>query len=119
VPAATKSKSWGDGPQILPLNVRRLVLRDRITYPSGQTPLRSRFRQRRRMKKTAWTQSSIGRKGDIKHEGDVPEASYDGADPGDSTRLVRRASKFWRAAKGRAFLDLPPEYYQGSARFGE
>lgn len=114
--AATKSKHWGDGPSILPLDPQDEFFADRITYMYRENSLYNRrFEQRRRMKEL------LGRE----HRSLVEKAKYrrhtksmflDGLTERQSNAIRRRLNvepdEFWRAARGAKFIDLPPREIQ-------
>lgn len=116
---ATASKKWGAGPHVLPLQVDDWFYPDRITYVFRPNSLYNRrFHQRRRMKrllrrdhrrlveraKASTKQFFLKRLSD------------------EQRRVIARVfqvspAQFWRAAKGKAFLQLPQEFVQGELQF--
>lgn len=118
---ATRSKSWGDGPFILPLQPDDWFYAERITYRYRENSLYNRrFEQRRRMKEllgkrwrklveeAKWHTKTIFLR-DL-----APERA----------QAIRRNLQvepvdFWRAAKGKLFLNLPTRIVQQEFDFGE
>lgn len=114
--SATKSKHWGKGPWIMPLEPDDWFYEDRITYLYRNNSLYNRrFEQRRRMKEL------LGREfrslvGQAQHKRAtkaiflqyLTEAQADAI----RQRLRCEPGEFWRAAQGRSFLDLPPRQVQ-------
>ena len=118
--AATKNKNWGARPQVLPLEPDDWFFPDRITYLFRSNSLYNRrFHQRRRMKNLL----GIHRKlvGDAKS--DTKEMFLKHL-TSEQIKAINRVfhvgpGAFWRAAKGKAWLALPPEFKQGELDFGE
>ena len=118
--AATKSKNWGAGPSVMPLEIDDWFYPDRITYLFRPNSLYNRrFHQRRRMKKL------LGR-----HRSLVEEAKASTKElflkhlTSEQRTAIHRIfhvgpGMFWRAAKGTTFLSLPAEFAQGELDFGE
>jgi hypothetical protein len=118
---ATKSKHWGDGPYILPLEPDDEFFSDRITYQFRANSLYNRrFHQRKRLKELL---GRVNRKL-------VGEAKYHtkGIFLRDLTNRQAEAIRrtigvepglFWRACKGRSFLELPTRAVQTTLPFGE
>lgn len=118
--AATKSKNWGAGPSVMPLQADDWFYPDRITYHFRPNSLYNRrFHQRRRMK------ALLGR-----HRSLVGEAKSSSKElflkhlTNEQVVAIRRIFQvgpgiFWRAANGATFLSLPPEWVQGELDFGE
>ena len=112
--AATKHKNWGEGPFILPLEPDDPVDGSRIIYAFKPNSLYNRrFHQRRRMKRL------LGRQ----HRKLVEEAKrvtqgrfleeLNEAQRHVIERIFKVDCKeFWRACRGKTFLDLPPELWQ-------
>lgn len=113
---ATKSKHWGDGPWILPLEPDDDFFIDRITYLYREnSTYNRRFEQRRRLKEllgrrfrplvgdaqSQYTTKRIFLR-DLTDEQAKAIRDILGVEPGE----------FWRACKGKAFLDLPPRIVQ-------
>lgn len=118
--AATASKKWGEGPQVLPLEPDDFFYPDRIIYLFRSNSLYNRrFHQRRRMKRLLGTHRTlVGKAMSETKEMFLKHVTS------EQTRLIQRVfrvgpSMFWRAAKGRAWLNLPPEFRQGELEFGE
>lgn len=118
--AATKNKAWGSGPWIMPLEPDDCVDIARILYVFKANSLYNRrFHQRRRMKKLLGAHRKLV--GDAKS--DTKEMFLKGITE-EQTKAIRRAfgvgpGAFWRAAKGKAWLLLPPEFKQGELDFGD
>jgi hypothetical protein len=118
--AATASKNWGEGPSVLPLEVDDWFYADRITYLFRSNSLYNRrFHQRRRMKKLLGV-----------HQPLVGEAKSSTKElflkhlTNEQIKAIQRVfhvgpGEFWRAAKGRTFLTLPPEFIQTDLEFPE
>jgi hypothetical protein len=112
--AATRSKSWGDGPWVMPLERDDVFDPVRITYVYRENSLYNRrFEQRRRLKELLGKRfrplvetAKMHTKGIfLKHLRQEEAAAIQrvlGIDPG----------RFWRAAKGSLFLELPPRMVQ-------
>jgi hypothetical protein len=119
--AATRSKHWGDGPQVLPLAPDDPVHPSRILFVYKEASLYNRrFQQRRRLKEL------LGRP----HRRLVGRAMWETkgeflARLAENERWwIRRVlhvepGEFWRAARGRAFLTLPPRLMQLPLEFRE
>lgn len=105
---ATKSKYWGDGPWIMPLEAVDDFLPDRITFLYRENSLYNRrFNQRIRMKELLGTNRKL-----------VGNAKYWTKEmflrhlTADQANAIRRCvgvepGVFWRAVQGKVFLDLP------------
>lgn len=118
--SATKNKNWGEGPRVMPLEPDDFFYPDRITFRFASSSLYNRrFHQRRRMKRLL---------GD--HRKLVGEAKSSTKElflrdlTSEQIKAINRAfhvgpGEFWRAAKGKAWLNLPPEFRQGELDFGE
>ena len=116
--AATRTKNWGAGPHVMPLEPDDWFFPDRITYLFRANSLYNRrFHQRRRMKKLLGAHRTL-----------VGEAKWATKElflkslTKEQAALIWRVfhagpSAFWRAAKGRSFLNLPPEFIQGELDF--
>lgn len=114
--AATTSKHWGDGPYILPLKVDDEFFAGRITYLYRENSVYNRrFEQRRRLKEL------LGRR----HRKLVEQAKNRYCTKtiflrdltGEQAAAIRRIlnvepGEFWRACRGKTFLDLPPRMVQ-------
>jgi len=113
---ATRNKHWGDGPYILPLRPDDPVDPVRILYVFKENSVYNRrFEQRRRMKEL------LGRR----YRPLVQQAKYHRQTKKmflesltrEQANAIRRVfavepSDFWRAARGRIFLALPPRLIQ-------
>jgi hypothetical protein len=116
---ATKNKHWGDGPWIMPLDPEDPVAPDRILYVYRPNSLYNRrFLQRRRLKELLGKDDRrlVGmamrsRKRDFLRELiDSDVAAIRGI-------LSLDAGEFWRAARGKRFLKLPPPEIQRELDF--
>ncbi len=121
--AATKSKHWGEGPFILPLDPQDEFFADRITYVYRANSLYNRrFEQRKRLKEL------LGRR----YRPLVEAAKYKRhtkkmflesltADQANAIRRILGVApgEFWRACRGTRFLDLPPRQVQLELPFSE
>lgn len=112
--AVTKGKFWGDGPWIIPLEPDDEFIPERITYQYRKNSLYNRrFEQRQRLKEL------LGKT----HRKLVVEAKYFTKELFLSRLTAQQAAAirrildiepglFWRAAKGKIFLDLPKRQVQ-------
>lgn len=114
--AATKSKHWGDGPYILPLEPDDEFFADRITYIYRENSIYNRrFEQRRRMKELLGREhrSLVGK---AKYRRHTKAMFLDGLTERQANAIRRCLSvepgDFWRAARGTKFIDLPPREIQ-------
>ncbi len=119
--AVTKSKHWGDGPNILPLEPDDPVLPHRIQYIFKRSSrYNRRFHQRKRFRRL------LGRH----HRPLVSKAMYltkrnfllvITPDQAQAIRYILglEPGQFWRAAKGKVFLPLPPRLTQLELDFGD
>ena len=113
---ATRSKHWGDGPYIHPLRPDDPVDPVRILYVFKPSSVYNRrFEQRKRMKEL------LGRH----HRSLVQKAKYHRHTKKmfleslttEQANAIRRVfhvepGEFWRAARGKIFLELPPRFIQ-------
>lgn len=113
---ATRNKHWGDGPYIHPLRLDDPVDPVYILYVFKENSLYNRrFEQRRRMKEL------LGRR----YRPLVQQAKYQRQTKkrflesltSEQANAIRRVfavepGEFWRAARGRIFLALPPRLIQ-------
>ncbi len=112
--AATKHKHWGYGPQILPLETGDWFYAKFVTYQYRESSVYNRrFEQRRRLKELLgrkWRPLVERAKRQTKTE------FLNGLQASESAAIFRRldidAAQFWRASKGKAWLDLPPRIIQ-------
>lgn len=109
--SATHTKHWGDGPQILPLQPDDWFYPERVTYIYRENSLYNRrFEQRQRMKEL------LGRE----HRPLVERAKYrrhtkamflnaltKREAEAIRSRLKTEPEIFWRAARGKVFIELP------------
>jgi len=119
--AATRSKHWGDGPQILPLEPDDEFSPMRITYVYRECSLYNRrYLQRMRMKQL------LGKR----FRKLVGEAKYHTKRiflqhlTEREARAIRNcldceSGEFWRAASGKCFMDLPPPETQLELSFDD
>jgi len=115
---ATKGRNWGDGPQVLPLEPDDFFYPDRITYRFKENSLYNRrFNQRRRLKKLLGANRKLV--GDAKSSTKEMFLKHLTSEQAAAIRRVFHVGpgEFWRAAKGAAFLWLPPEFKQGELDF--
>jgi len=118
---ATKSKHWGDGPYILPLQQDDWFYPDRITYLYRENSIfRKRFEQLKQLKEL------LGRK----HRPLVETAKRSTKKiflkflTDEQAKAIQKILDiepgiFWRMAKGRAFHPLPPREVQLELPFEE
>lgn len=117
---ATRNKHWGDGPYILPLEPEDRFLKGFITYFYKENSLYNRrFNQRIRMKELLGSNRKV-----------VGTAKYWTKEmflkhlTTDQANAIRRCigvepGIFWRAAKGKAFLELPGREIQTEFSFND
>lgn len=118
--AATANKKWGAGPQVLPLEPDDWFYPDRITYVFRSNSLYNRrFHQRRRMKKLLGIHRKIV--GDAKSSTKELFLKHVTEEQAKAIRRIFHVGPgvFWRAAQGRAFLQLPREFKQGELELRE
>ena len=120
---ATRNKCWGEGPRILPLEPDDPVDPCRVLYVFKDNSLYNRrYEQRRRLKEL------LGRR----HRPLVERAKYRGCTKtifleqltAEQTAAIRcilgiEPSVFWRACRGKIFLNLPPRMVQLELPFGD
>jgi len=112
--AVTKSKYWGDGPNILPLERDDPVDHWRILYVYKETSrYNRRFKQRQVLKRLLGRQYRplVVQAKYLTKQNFVPYLTP------DQVRAVRsllglEPGLFWRAVKGKVFLELPRAHYQ-------
>ena len=114
--SATRSKHWGDGPWVMPLEPDDWFYKERITYLYCANSLYNRrFEQRRRMKELLGKEfrSLVGH-AQHKRSTKAIFLQYLTDSQADVIRQRLRCEpgEFWRAAQGRMFLDLPPRQVQ-------
>lgn len=119
--AATKSKHWGDGPWIAPLEPDDEFYPTRITYIYRDDSLYNRrFQQRKRMKELLgkrWRRLVTEAKQRTKKLFLEHLSKEEAA-------AIRRClnvgpGEFWRAASGSRFLSLPPRMVQQALQFDD
>lgn len=112
--AATKSKHWGDGPQILPLKPHDWFYAKFVTYQYRESSLYNRrFEQRRRLKEL------LGRRWRplVERAKRFTKTIFLRDLTESEARAIHRIlnmdpGEFWRAAKARKLVDLPPRLIQ-------
>jgi hypothetical protein len=118
--AATAGKNWGKGPSVLPLEPADWFYPDRITYRFKENSLYNRrFEQRRRLKQLLGKNRKLV--GDAKASTRADFLKYLTKEQANAIRRILGVGPgaFWRAAKGKTFLFLPPEFVQGQLDFGD
>lgn len=118
---ATKSKHWGDGPWVMPLQPDDPVSPDRILYVYKPESLYNRrFLQRRRLKELLGKEHRplVGRAMAMRKKDFVAEVT-----PAQS-RAVRQClnvgvGDLWRVVRGKLFLTLPARIVQLELNFDE
>jgi hypothetical protein len=105
---ATRSKSWGDGPYVMPLDRDDWFFPDRITYIYRENcRYNARFHQRKRLKELLADRRPL-----VEEAKRLDKAMflYD-LDPADAgfieARTGPRPSEFWQACRGKPFGTLP------------
>jgi hypothetical protein len=118
---ATRSKHWGDGPVIRPLQPDDPVDPVRLLYiyrPSSR--LRRRYEQRVRLKDLLGRRyrQLVGRAYRQTRRSFLASLSIDEA---QAIRRILRIGpiQFWRAAKGHRLIDLPPRLVQLEFNFSD
>ncbi|TWT51726.1 hypothetical protein KOR42_34130 [Thalassoglobus neptunius] len=122
--AATKSKHWGEGPQILPLEQDDWFFAERVTYRYRENSIYNRrFEQRKLMKELLGRKlrKLVGAANYRRHCWEIfrdnnltPEIENEIAD-----RLGLTAKEFWRASRGKVlYADLPLKERQLRFDFG-
>ena len=118
---ATRHKHWGAGPWIMPLEPEDWFFPDRITYVYRENSLYNRrFEQRMRLKEL------LGHR----HRKLVGEAKWHTQAiflqhlTAEQARAIRQRlnvspKEFWRAARGKVFLPLPPRLVQLELPLGD
>ena len=106
---ATKSKNWGEGPQILPVEPDDPLYEQRITYLFRENSIYNRrFQQRQKLKQLLGNKErklvGVAIRSNLTEfvDGLTKEQAY----------LLRKGlgispETFWRMAKGREFAELP------------
>jgi hypothetical protein len=108
--AVTKGKSWGDGPWIMPLEPDDEFCPDRITYLYRANSLYNRrFEQRKRLKELLGRHRSLVGKAQYNYH---TKAIFLNGLTTIQANAIRRIlhiepGEFWRACRGKKFLDLP------------
>lgn len=119
--SATKSKYWGAGPWVMPLEPDDEFFPYRVTYIYRPDSLYNRrFQQRQRLKEL------LGRRWRPLVEAAKRRTKtlfIEGLTKGEAEAIRRVLSvspdRFWRAATGRELLRLPPRLVQQEFEFGE
>jgi hypothetical protein len=107
---ATKSKHWGDGPYVCPLNVDDRFYPYHITYLYRENSLYNRrFEQRMRMKELLGRYRPLVEHAKCRY---TTKALFLKTLTDDQAAAIRRVlnvepGDFWRACKGKLFLNLP------------
>ena len=114
--AATRNKSWGDGPYILPLEPDDPVDPFRVLYVFKEGSLYNRrFEQRQRMKELLGRRNrSLVEAAKYKR---TTKAMFLEQLTGEQAGAIRQIlgiepGAFWRECRGKAFVDLPPRMVQ-------
>ncbi len=118
--SATRSKRWGDGPWVMPLEPDDEFFPDRVTYIYLANSLYNRrFEQRRRLKEL------LGKRlrplvETAKRRTKALFLDLLTREEADAIRRILNVEPaiFWRACAGRTFLDLPPRLVQRELDFG-
>lgn len=118
--SATASKRWGDGPWVMPLEPDDEFFPDRVTYIYRTNSLYNRrFEQRRRLKEL------LGKRlrplvETAKRRTKTLFLDLLTREEGDAIRRILKVEPgtFWRACKGRTYMDLPPRWIQRELDFG-
>ena len=119
--SATKSKHWGAGPWLMPLEPDDFFFPDRITYIYRENSVYNRrFEQRQRLKELLGRQNRPLVETAKRHT----KAIFLQFLTDCQTAAIRRIlgvepGRFWKACKGTAFLDLPPRLVQLELAFGD
>ena len=118
--ASTKSKHWGDGPYILPLDRDDPVDPSRILYLYKNSSIyNKRFEQRRRLKELLGKEHRSLVTKAKRHTKAIFLANLtEGQANAIGRKLGIAPGEFWRAVKGRAWLDLAPRLTQLELDFG-
>lgn len=118
---ATRSKHWGDGPFVLPLKPDDEFFPERITYQYRENSLYNRrFEQRRRLKELLGR--SYRRLVEHAKNRHVSKSIFLRDLQEDEAHRIRQVlavepGEFWRACRGKLFLDLPPRQVQLELHF--
>ena len=118
---STESKHWGEGPSIMPLEPDDWFYAERITYVYRENSLYNRrFEQRMRLKEL------LGKRwrplvGEAKYHTKKIFLANLSTDQGRAIRRILEVEpgRFWRACKGKDFLDLPARIVQLELDFGD
>jgi len=121
--AATRSKRWGDGPYIMPLEPDDPVAPFRIVYVYRPNSVYNRrFNQRQRMKDLLGKRyRALVERAKSKY---FTKSLFLEGLTDDEAAAIRRvfgidAGEFWRAAKSKTFLHLRPRLVQLEFDFAE
>jgi len=112
---ATKNKHWGSGPWIMPLEAEDEFFPDRITYLYRPNCLYNRrFEQRMRLKELLGRHRPLVEYAKNRY---ITKAIFLHRITEEQTAAIRRIlgimpGEFWRACKGKTFLDLPKRAVQ-------
>lgn len=111
--SASKGKSWGKGPSVLPLEKDDVFFHDRITYLYRDSSLYNRrFEQRRKLKQLLGPERAL-----VREAMRSTRAEFLQRLSGRQRWIIRNALQvdpalFWRAVKGKTFLTFR-EWKQG------
>ena len=112
---ATKNKSWGDGPWIAPLEPHDTFFEQKITYVYRENSLYNRrFEQRKRLKELLGKHRPLVELAKTRY---ITKALFLRDLTEEQAKAIRRIlnvvpGDFWRACRGKIFLDLPPRLVQ-------
>ena len=111
---ATKSKHWGEGPYVTPLQPDDWFYPDRITYIYRENSLfKKRFEQRKRLKELLGKQHRpLAETAKRSTKKIFLEYLTDEQAKAINRILNVEPGIFWRASKGKCFLELPPREVQ-------
>jgi hypothetical protein len=119
--SATKSKRWGTGPSVMPLEPDDFFFPDRVTYIYRENSLYNRrFEQRRRLKELLGRQHRPLVETAKRHTKTIFLQFLTDVQADAIRRILGvEPGRFWKACKGTAFLDLPPRLVQRELDFGD
>lgn len=119
---ATRSKSWGEGPWIMPLEPYDTFFDQRITYVYRESSLYNRrFEQRKRLKELLGKHRPLVELAKTRY---ITKTIFLRDLTDEQARAIRmilhvEPGEFWRAARGAIFLTLPPRLVQLPLEFPE
>lgn len=119
--SATRSKHWGDGPWIMPLDPDDFFFPDRVTYIYRENSLYNRrFEQRQRLKELLGREHRPLVETAKRHTKTMFLRFLTGGQADAIRRILHvEPDEFWRACRGRATLSLPPRLIQQVFEFGD